>query len=250
MTWLEFKSAVLKFLTVDSVRMGTVPDLREQLIRQGVIDLQSYVVQMRFPHETPYTVADLTEDGFASVGTLPDQAIPHDMYYVKDNDIPGEVNNECARSPVENYPWENRYDLICGNVPTNGCHYKIAMSPQAISFYVFPKLAADHHLSLFWEGQRVDFDDATIVPFGERSIMAVAMFVKAGIIREVDRDPALALAYMGTNARQVGTYLYLRSMTYLDGRDRLRFSGSKAAPQGQTGCANTTVCTPLPLSVV
>lgn len=250
MTWLEFKNAVKEFITVDAVRLNT-QTLVEKLARQAVIDLQGFVEEMRFPHQTPYYPSDLSDDGFASFGMLPDQAIPRDMYYVKDNDIPGEVNNECARSPIEEYPYDNRYDLICGNVPIVGCQYKIAMSWQATNFYVFPKLAEGHHLSLFWEGQRLDFEDQTIVPFGERSVMAAAMFVKAGIIREVDKDPGLALSYMGVQPHPLpGTYLYLRRLCHLDGRDRKRFASSKPSPSAQSNCANTTLCATTPTMLV
>lgn len=244
MTWLEFKNAVKTLITVDGVRLNTVSFVDAE-IRQAVIDLQSYVPEMRFPHETRYLPADLNTDGFASIGTLPDQAIPRDMYYVKDNDIPGGVDNVCVRSPIEIYDWGNRYDLVCGNIQLNGCRYKIAMSPQATDFFVFPKLADGHHLSLFWEGQRLDFDDATVVPFGERSVAAAATWVKAASIREIDRDQILSQAHMG-NPQVPNTYIYLRKMCYLDGRDRRRFADSKSSPQPQSSCANTLICAQVP----
>jgi hypothetical protein len=244
MTWLEFKNAVKVFLTVDAVRLNT-GNLVEQLTRQAVIDLQSFVEQMRYPHSTTYLSTDLEISGYASVGTLPDQAKLRDAYVIKNDTVDSE--NACARSAIGGYSWANRYDLICGNPRSLKCSHAIAISPQATTFVVYPSIAEDHRIELFWEGIRLDFVDDSVVPFGERAAMAAAMYVKAGIIREVDRDVALALSYIGdVNRPQPNTYYYLRRMVYLDEQERRNFADNQESSGLQDGCANSTTCAPVP----
>lgn len=231
MTWLEFTTKVKDFLPVDKDRLNVKGTYLDSLIRQAVIDLQSYIPEFRLGHESIYGVADLTDDGFASVGTMPDQAEPRDAYYVSTT-----ADDQCNRKPLVQYDWGARFDLVCANFQVTCCGFAIAIDPQAKTFYVFPKVEEGRELSLFWDGRKLEFTDAESVPFSEGAAFAASDYVTAHIRRKVDNDLAAFQSHMGS-------YISKRSQLFSDERERRRFKNTAPSPQSSNACGNQSCVT-------
>lgn len=180
----------------------------DNIIRQAVIELQEYIPVYREGHETIFNADDVSQEGGASVGMMPDQAEIQDIYFVT-------VGNPCVRGPVFLYNWGNRYDLVCGNPRSTGSNSFIAIDPQSKQFMVYPKLDDSHYLSMFWDGTKLEFEDEDETPFDEGMVGAVADYLQAELARRAPvRDFKLAQTYMATYASK-------RTQLYLKGRNRV-----------------------------
>ena len=235
MTWAEFKTKVREFLPTDAGALNVdTPSIvggvsyLENLIRQAVIDLQRYIETFRIGHETIFTQDDLTEEGQASLGQLPDNAILRQMDYVK-------LGQPCVRQPLSQYPWENRFDLICGNIRTVSCQYAIAIDPQLRSFVVYPKVESNRQLSLIWDAKlekgKSEFVDDEGVPFSEASAFAVSLFVSAHLRLKMDQDATGFKNFMDQ-------YVDARTNLYLAALESTKLT-SHPSPQVMATCALT-----------
>lgn len=230
-TWAEFVINVKKLLPADADRQG-LEDYVTSVIRQGAINLQSDIDIYRRGHETIYGVEDLSVEGEASVGTLPEQAEPRDAFYSK-------TGEPCDRQPAWKYDWGNRFDLICGKACLNGCQFAIAIDPQAKNFYVYPKVVDGRQFSIFWDGRKLDFADAEIVPFDEGAELAVSLFASAHIARKTNHELSEYNSYMAD-------YVAEKRRLYLDAKERTRLKeqGQSSAPTEScpAPCAPCVTC--------
>lgn len=230
MTWAEFNTLTRTFLTVDSARQN-IQTFINNMIRQVVIDLESFIPLYRAGHSTTLLPADVVPAGYASVGSLPSQSELLDAFYVQTAD----ANND--RKPLTPYPWGNRGDLISGNTRISNCRYAMAIDPYGKQFTMYPALQEGYQVELFWDGLKLEFVDADTVPFDEPFALATAKFVKAWINSEVDHDPSMFVMNMGVLPMpQPGTYLGMRQRLFSDAQDRLRQRLTAASPQPVTGC--------------
>jgi hypothetical protein len=203
-------------------------------IRQGVIDVQSFVPAMKVGHETLYRPSDFADEGKASLAVLPPQAEVRDAFLFNYNDG--------TRYPLLQFPWERRFELVTGSnldlIANNGC---ICIDPAGYKFYVYPGInslvkaptasittdptvqilsdtagpvaserTADFILSVNWDGQKLDFKDWEQTPFTEEMAAAVADYTMARIKLIVDENPAIAGQFMGQYQTK-RTNLYLNS---------------------------------------
>lgn len=237
-TWAQFKANVRLLLPVDANRFGVgtgATNYLDQLIKQGVIDIQNFVPYYRNGNETIYMPDDLAEDGLASVGELPDGAYPVEAFYVK-------TGSTCVRQPLWPYDYSARHDLICGNPRITNCQFAIAIDDrQGRNFYVFPKVEVGREMSLFWDGVKTDYQDSETVPFDEQVEMAVAMFVKAALAREVDKDLAMSMSYIG-NPQTPGSYMNLRTSLFRNAQERKRLRAAHDSPQPSAKCGTSQSC--------
>lgn len=180
MTWLEWKSAVISYLLVDANRLGT-ETFRNNLLRQVAMDLQESIPQFRIGHESVFDSDDLVINGAASEGKLPPEANLKDSFIVK-------VGNKCRISPLEQYPWSNRNDLVCGRVRSMGGKSYMAINPNGTDFLVWPRISDAYALQLFWDGQRLEFDDSEEVPFTEQSTFCASRYLQSYFERIVNHD--------------------------------------------------------------
>ena len=234
-TWSEFVEAVNGMLTVDAARVGGgVPDYRTAMIRQGVIDMQTYVERYRIGHETLYSPQDTVREGYASRGVKPPNSAIQDAYLVNhDNE------NASARYPLRHdVDWGDRFMLVHGKYTTNDGHGAIAIDPQGYTFYVFPFVGDDWLLSLNWNGIKADFQDNEYVPFDEPMAMGIAEFVKAKMAREVEQNLNLHDSYMRS-------YEMKRRELYVTARE---FASVKSSGYGgEIGPETTTAETVAPV---
>lgn len=217
MTWATFKLSVRQLLPVESERLNVgvgANNLFDLFTRLGVIELQSLVPSLRVGHETLFHLADVTVDEQACFGSVPDGAVLREAYYINDT-------TRCYREPLRSYPWDNRYDLICGASGYNA----IAVDPQGETFILYPALTAGYSLSLIWDGTKLDFADADLVPFDEVCVQAVADFVGARIARQVDQDFQMYESLMASFLRKSGHI-------YVDENDKSRFLDIESSPAG------------------
>lgn len=246
------RTAVNGLLTVDSNRKGisetdgyidklivtAVNELTgagafiDNYIRQGVLDLQHFVDYYRMGQERVFTFGDAVADGQASDFSLPDQAMIRDMYYVQDS-------ADCIRKPVAQYDWQNRYDLVCGEPRLFKGDFFAAVDPNGKKLICFPALADGFHLSVFYDGLKIDFADGDIVPFDEGAAQAVADFVRArqSIQPQVANQRLMAIheqAYQGK-----------RRQLYRDAKEkqRVRYLNDSPFPRAGLPCRCSS-CSP------
>lgn len=205
-------ATVDEHLSVDANRRG-LEDFRERMMRNAVVDLQRYIRAYQTGHTTTYAAADMDEIEHAMLGNLPAGAIPSAFYiYSTEVDSEGDAHPDCRRNRLDYWQWENRQHLIC-----NACDHRLyayAISPQGKEFMIHPILNSDTRLLLVWQGLKINFVGADVVPFPEEAAEAVAAYVKWRILLEIDKNPALANV-------QYGIWKMLRSSLYLDERDKL-----------------------------
>lgn len=204
-TWLDFKNSVKDFLTVDKDRLG-LGTYTDKMLRQGVLDIQYFAPFYQKGNKTIYNAANLTTDGEASYGTLPEQAKPQDIWLVSTAS-----GGQCTRYPLRQYPWKDRFNMICGNV----CGDLIAIDPKGSQFYLYPKLADGFEYHLYWDGIKLEFVDGDTVTFDEAVEEAVAEFVSSKIERRVNKDLPLYESYMQS-------YAVKRQKIFVDSNERLR----------------------------
>lgn len=234
MTWLEFKTLVKDFLTVDGDRIGATKGI-DGKIRMGVIDLQSFIPPMRIGQRNVYGMYDMVQEGEASLGQFPDEpngVMAREIYWIT-------KGCPCAQRPTHPYPWAHRMDLICGHPKIHNWQYLAAIDPYGREFMVFPKIPEDAEIWLYWDGLKSNFLDTDSVVFGEAEAEAVAHYVKAWISLEIDKDPVLHRIYdelyRGSDNR-----MGARTRLYLDW-NRRRFLPYSETPRPDTGCASCSV---------
>lgn len=188
-TWAEYVAEVEKLLPIEVNRIGVgATDYLTSLIRQGVIDLQRVIPSFRVNHETLYYPNDLVQEGMAARGVKPPQSSFKSLSISTIN-VAGDADHEdqVIRAHGEPWPWELRWDLINGNVPSNDGKCRYSIDPQGYTFYVYPWHPNEQWiLSMFWDGQKLNFQDDEQVPFTEASALAVSYFVKANTAPEVE----------------------------------------------------------------
>lgn len=244
----DLRTAVDKLLTVDATRHGIYEaggfidtliaqaknDIAGQAtwydnnIRQAVIELQHFIEFYRKGHETVYHPDDVVPDGESSVGQLPDGCQVQDAYYVKDGE-------PCTRMPIEQYDWQNRYDLKCGSPRMGTGRFYMALSPQGAQFTVFPMVLDDNYLSIHWDGTKLDFEDDDTVPFDEQMAEAVAAYLLMKMyIRPTSANGKIAAAHLEI-------YRSKRLQLYRTAKEKtgIRFKNSSPQPIPQNASCNT-----------
>jgi len=224
LTWLQFNAAVDSLCPLESKRLfgnmnpdGTSVFYRNQ-IRQAVLDLANFIPEFSRSNETIYYNQDFVLDGAASVGVLPPLGEIQSAWYYHVVDQ--------VRYPVIQVPWESRFQLASNQaknsldsnyvtltaasvealaiadalntLKTNGRQKAgyMTVSPKHDKFYLFPAITGAWVFSLFWDGQKLDYRDAELVPFEEEAAQAVAWWVQAQFANYIDRDTQRAGSFM------------------------------------------------------
>lgn len=239
-TWEQFVSAVQDLITVDAKR-GGLGAYRPAILRQAVIDIQRGIDEYRINHETVYQPQDLVEEGQCSHGVKPPQSVIRDVQLIRiATDLSGKPLDTvpspqnywmawptvqgptlaaniggpfCFRYPTEPWPWADRQALINGRIPVNSGIAKFCVDPQGYKFYIYPRVYDGWLLSMWWDGLKLDFQDEDHTPFDEAMAGAVALFVKAHISREVDKDLPMYESYMKS-------YLLAKQGLYVSAREK------------------------------
>lgn len=204
-------ATVDEHLSVDASRRG-LEDFRERTMRNAVVDLQRHIPAYQVGHTTTYAAANLDTIEYAMLGNLPATCIPSALWiYTNEVDDEGVAHPDCRRNRLDFWPWENRHQLICNQYDVRLYAYCIA--PQGKEFIIHPVLNDDTRLLLVWQGLKIDFVGADVVPWPEEAAEAVAAYVKWRILLEIDKNPALAQA-------QYAIFKNARADLYLDERGK------------------------------
>lgn len=199
-------------LSVDANRRG-LEDFRERTMRNAVVDLQRHIPAYQVGHTTTYAAADMDEIEHAMLGNFPATCIPSAFWiYSNEVDSEGDAHPDCKRNRLDFWDWDNRQHLICN--PCDHRLYAYAISPQGKEFMIHPVLNDDTRLLLVWQGLKINFVGADVVPWPEEAAEAVAAYVKWRILLEIDKNPALAQA-------QYAIFKNARGDLYLDERTKL-----------------------------
>lgn len=231
-TWSKFNSVVDSLCPLECKRIfgqmnpspvwckmdGSSAYYRSQ-IRQAIIDLQNFIPEFTKNHETIYYPLDFVSDGRASVGAMPPFGQIKSAWYY--NFDPKDFERK-KRFRVVVMPWEQRFDMTTREMPDmlNSNYITLtaasmsalamaetinmlkshsrehvgvmAISPQHDKFYAFPHIVGDWVLSIFWDGQKLDYREQELVPFDEEVAQAVACYVVARFAQYVERDAGRA----------------------------------------------------------
>jgi hypothetical protein len=90
MTWADFKTAINDCLLTHKDRRG-ITAFKEQQYKSGVLYLQGWIERYRQGHEDTYEPSDLSVNGFASQGTLPENCTPTEAWIIRKKS--GSVSN-------------------------------------------------------------------------------------------------------------------------------------------------------------
>lgn len=184
-TWAEYVAEVKKLLPIEAQRVGigtTATDYLTSLIRQAVIDLQRVIPGFQLRHETIYDQSDLVREGMAMRGVKPPQSSFKDLSIFRVTD--DQIGSRFHSVP---HPWEKRFDLVYSRTASNDGSARHCIDPEGSTFYVYPIPEGENwKVSMFWNGQKLNFRDEEQVPFTEASCLAVMYFVKAHTSAEVE----------------------------------------------------------------
>ncbi len=225
-TFAEFKSVCRDLVTVDGARHGVSlgsAKYFDRLVTAALLDLQSFIPQLREGHRKVFKDFDLTEEGEASLGTIPEGGLITDVYWVT-------RTCHCIRRPVAPFPWEHRFELFCGKPRITGRQYFFAVSPFADEFVIFPKITDTSELWLYWNGTKGTFEDSDVVKFGDEEAQAVGYYVKSHIAREVDKDLVLAGSYWASYAGGPAM-MGIRTRLHIDWQRRSQGPPVSTSPQ-------------------
>lgn len=245
MTWLQFKTAVKELITVDGSRQG-ITSYVDRMIKLGVVEVLSHVEFYTKGNITKYNLAGpsgfqpLTTEGNASLGQLPSEARPQEAYRIfyttaEEAANPDTDDEGCNRTPLVNYSYTNRNDLICAHPLINDGASVIAIGKGG-DFYIYPKLDRNEVLEIHWDGFTADHADADVVRYDDQMTECVGEYVKAKVTREVDKDLKLFESYYATFQKK-RQELYLNSF----GKQVLRTNPVGGATN--LACSTTTSCT-------
>lgn len=208
--WSEFKAEVLKLLPIEANRVGVgATDYLDSLIVQAVIDLQRVIPGFQINHETIYYPDDMVVEGKASRLVKPPQSAFKSLSLFKTND-----DDELVRHHSIAFPYEYRFQLINGQVAVNDKLARHAIDDAGYTMYVYPVPAdSGWHVSLFWDGQKFDFDDDEQVPFTQAAAFAVSLFVQSRTTITVENDVQMKTDY-------AADYAEAKKKLYLDDKDK------------------------------
>lgn len=230
MIYSAFVALVVEELGVNGNRRG-IETQRARWIRDAVLDLQRFIRAYRQGHTTNYVVADLTEKGYAHLGTLPDQAKPKAFYTVSlvpDSDavLP---NPNIARNRMDFVAWEDRQAMIDGRYEHR--RYTYAISPFSKQFLVHPLVNDETYLLLVWDGMKSDFADGDTVPFPIQAAEAVASYVTWKINKFVDKRIDLAREEYGAYVlKRLSLWREQNEAQVADGKDEEYAATADPAP--------------------
>lgn len=176
-TWAEYVAEVKKLLPIEAQRLGVgSTDYLTSLIRQGVMDLQRVIPGYQINHETIYYPSDLVREGMAMRGVKPPQSAFKDLSLFR---LDANLATD-ARYQGVSHAWKDRFDLIYGRTASNDGKARFSIDPEGYTFYVYPVPEDETWcVSMFWNGQKMNFKDDEQVPFPEQSALAVSYFVLA-----------------------------------------------------------------------
>lgn len=208
MKWANFKSSVLKFMPVDSVRQNATGIIELQT-KAAVQHLQRLIPAYRRYGTRYYKPQDGKQIGEAMEFPYPDLSecvMPESAFLVSTFEVdftgydqPYEVNDGCIRIRLSDYPWSQRYDLKCGAVQG----YFVSFSDDTGTFWAYPAVIDGWRVELNYSAVDASFNDDDETGLGELEADAVADYVKAELRKEIERDMNDAALFMAEWRRKV-----------------------------------------------
>lgn len=202
----------MKLMPIEAQRIGvgsTATDYRTSLVRQAVIDLQRVIPGYRLNHETIYYADDLVREGLAMRGVKPSQSAFKSLSIFRITD--GECDARFNGVPHE---WKDRLKLVHGTAEVNDKQARYSIDDAGYTFYVYPMPEDETwFVSMFWDGQKLDFQDGEQVPFDEPAALAVSYFVMANTAIQVKDD-------LAKNERFMRLYEMQKPKLYLSDKQR------------------------------
>lgn len=152
-------------------------------IRAAAIEMQRVIEGYRVGHVCTFDETDVMDLGYASQGTLPEQAQVRSAFIVFPVDEDDDDDSERRRKECVQVPWEERREAMV-NRKTEWPLIAIS-APGPTIFVVSGHLdSAKNVLELTWDGLKLDFEDDDTVPFDEGAMACAAYYVQRELATE------------------------------------------------------------------
>jgi len=191
LTWAQFDAKVRVFLHQYN-DVAAAQALIDVMIPAGVEDLQRTIDYYQTGHQDTYAAADLTAEGYAHFGSLPDGRINLVRMVKFDADEGAGLLPNVFRS-LKQASWSRVSAMRGGEV--EAFSGMIALDPIGRRFAVVPGLNPYSRLVIDWTGVKSDFADEDVTPFDTKAAEAVGSFVLSKLSRVIDRDAAQETAH-------------------------------------------------------
>ena len=185
MIWSAFNTEVRKHLTAYN-RVQGIQTWMDLLIKAGAADVQRAVEFYQTGNTSTFTAAQLTADGYAQTGVMPAGTISA-----------ARIQGATESNPVFQASWALMRDMREGTLSANPI---IAVDATGRKFALYPALNSESSLVLEWTGVKYEYADADTVPFDAAFVQAVAEYVMARCVRQVDHDVGLSQSYLASFA--------------------------------------------------
>lgn len=200
----------------------------DSLIGAGVRDIQKFIEFYRSGNKTYYSTGGTVpgteialHDNKAAYGSMTTGARLKEAWIIVANPVDDVVTTSLQDSILERYPlqirgWEDRMSMAKGSVPSGNW---IALDPRSSQFYTYPAIGGRDMIELIWDTVTADYNDSDDVPFTEDVAEAVAEYLLSKLAMR--RPGEGARTAVSISREHMANYVRLRSMLYLDNKDRL-----------------------------
>jgi hypothetical protein len=219
MIWSEFSSKVRVLLTVDAQRKGAgIQGYIDSVILSGVIEVQQYIPSLRTFNRNSYTEQVLIKERQAELAGVQKGSLTGKGKITKAV-VLKPTNSGVVAVELTRWDWDKRNSMAMNCLP--GCRSprhpgKITQRAGSKDFYLHPSVVEDEVLVIDWEGVKTAFDNTDDTPYDHRVVKVVSDYVKAHIVREVDKDLQLYAEYYSAYTKE-------RASLYLDEKDMTMF---------------------------
>ena len=232
MIWSEFSEKVRVLLTVDAQRKGAgIQSYIDSIILSGVIEVQQYIPTLRTFNRNSYTEQVLFKEKNAELAGVQKGSLTGK----------GKITKAVVLKPTKDgvvaveltrWGWDKRNSIAMNCLP--GCRSprhpgKITQRAGSKDFYIHPAVTEDEVLVIDWEGVKTAFSASDDTAYDQRVVKVVSDYVKAHIVREVDKDLQLYAEYYSAYTKE-------RASLYLDEKDMTLFDIPSITPDHYSTC--------------
>ena len=201
--WKKFTDKVRVLLTVDGVRKGSFTQKYiDQVIKAGVLDLQSFIPSLKphFSHTYEYDDFTHTTDESSVEFASPATNITS-VHVIRTTGVESraritydEYQQKLPTTRIDDFP----------NASFRSCSFEVR--PPLVSITTTDGVTSSEKVMLRYISEVSDFEEPDLVPFDDRCAKLVANYVKAHVSREIDKDLQLYSSYMLDYAKDRSIY--------------------------------------------
>jgi hypothetical protein len=166
--------------------------LFDSLMLQGVLDLQRGVDCYRQRETTELEPDDFTHNGSASIAPMPKGARPYRLLYENEPEE-DEKQQRYVMTPIS---WRVRELMASDRLRGLGHTHAYAIAPTCEEFWVWPKVEDGWKVSVEWDDVKQTFAGNDVTKFDDAAAMAVALYVRSFLLRQIQGSQTEANTYL------------------------------------------------------